>query len=264
MASALDSAPSRPDVFDLIGADYDQPPGPPAARTLIICAAPRTGSTELGRLLTAAGLGIPHEYFNPRWAPHLAGRWSLSESPLEPKHLGGYIEALRRRRARNDLFAFKLQYWQFEASLRNEHGEALFRDAHVAYLFRPDIAAQLMSFRRAMATGQWDFSATQSNDPVHERLEEAIAALDILIAEDAGFRRLFALLGISPTFVTLDDISRRPHEVVDTIARLFDLPVDHAGLNRMLSASTPYARHYEFPTSQQYSAALKRRVFPDS
>lgn len=256
-------APSRPDVLDLISADYDQPPGTPSPQTLIICAAPRTGSTELSRLLTAAGLGVPHEYFNPQWAPLLAARWSLGQSPLEAQHIGAYIEALRSRRARGGLFASKLQFWQFTASLRNMHGEALLRNARVIYLFRPDIVAQLASFRASLATGQWDFSNRKTSDPIDAGFEQAMWALDTLIAEDAGFRRLFALLEIRPTFLTLDDISRRPREVIDTIARMFDLPVDHAKLTQILATSAPYPRHDESPASGDHSQAFKRCVFPN-
>jgi LPS sulfotransferase NodH len=255
-------ASSRPDVLDLISADYDQPPGTPSQRTLLICAAPRTGSTELGRLLTAAGLGVPHEYFNPQWAELLATRWSLGPSPLEAQHIGAYIEALRSRRARGGLFASKLQFWQFTASLRNVHGEALFRNARVIYLFRPDIVAQLASFRRATATGQWDFSNRISSNPIATDFEQAMWALDMLIAEDAGFRRLFALLEIRPTFLTLDDISQRPREVVSMIASLLDLPVNYSTLTPMLATNTPYPRHDELPVSGEYSQAFKRCVFP--
>jgi LPS sulfotransferase NodH len=261
-ANTAFDAISRPDLIDLISTDYDHPPTAPASQTLIVCAAPRTGSTELGRLLTAAGLGVPHEYFNPQWAQILAERWSVGPSPLEPQHIGAYIEALRSRRARGGLFASKLQFWQFTASLRNMHGEALFRDARVIYLFRPDIVAQLASFRRARATGQWDFSGRVSSNATAEDFEQVMGALDLLIAEDAGFRRLFALLEIRPLFLTLDDINKRPREVVDTIARLVNLAVDHAKLSQMLAASAPYTRHDAAPGSAEYSQALKRCVFP--
>ena len=36
----------RPDIVDLIGPWFDRPRGEPAGKTLIICAAPRTGSTN--------------------------------------------------------------------------------------------------------------------------------------------------------------------------------------------------------------------------
>ena len=64
----------RPDIVDLIGPWFDRPRGEPAGKTLIICAAPRTGSTNLARLLTAAGIGVPHEYFNPPFAAVAASR----------------------------------------------------------------------------------------------------------------------------------------------------------------------------------------------
>src|SRR5262245_23029007 len=89
----------RPDVLALIGPQSEQASSQPADRTLIICSAPRTGSYELCRYLLAAGIGVPHEYFNPNYAQRLGERWGFSKSPLEPSELKRYIEILRRRRA---------------------------------------------------------------------------------------------------------------------------------------------------------------------
>ncbi|MGB6287905.1 MAG: Stf0 family sulfotransferase, partial [Xanthobacteraceae bacterium] len=101
---------NRPDALDLIGPDYDQASSQPADRTLIICSAPRTGSYELCRYLLAAGIGVPHEYFNPNYARRLGERWGFSRSPLEPSELKRYIGILRRRRAQAGVFATKLQF----------------------------------------------------------------------------------------------------------------------------------------------------------
>jgi hypothetical protein len=64
----------RPDALTLIGPEYDRVPAEPADRTLIICSAPRTGSWELCRYLLAAGVGVPHEYFNANYARRLGER----------------------------------------------------------------------------------------------------------------------------------------------------------------------------------------------
>src|SRR5262249_53035091 len=95
----------RPDTIDLIGPEYDRASQQPAERTLIICSAPRTGSYELCRYLLAAGIGVPHEYFNLNYARRLGERWGFSKSPLEPSELSRYIKVLRRRRARGGVFA---------------------------------------------------------------------------------------------------------------------------------------------------------------
>ncbi len=245
MIGASTRSVPRPDIFDLIGEEYDRSPSEPARRTLIICAAPRAGSYELCRFLTASGLGVPHEYFHDQFARSIAARWSIPGDPLAENMIGTYVDALRRRRATKDLFATKLQFWQFDRSLRNRHGAALFDGACVVHLFRPDVAEQFTSLRRAVITGRWDFSTRSSSAPQPDGLNQALSALDLLIAEDAGFRRLFALLGINPLFFTVDDIRKRPREVVNVIARTLEASVNNSGLNEMLATSTPYRQDHE-------------------
>src|SRR5262245_1604124 len=180
----------RPDAIDLIGPAFDHDWPTPAPRTIIICAAQRTGSYELCRFLTAAGLGVPHEYFNSNYAGRLMTRWGLTDDPLSDIGLGSYMELLRRRRAAGGIFSTKLQYEQFDAYLRNRHGAALFEGACVVHLFRPDIAGQLASFRAALQTGRWDYSARQTTRPEDDSsIQSVLSQIEILVAEDAGFRR---------------------------------------------------------------------------
>lgn len=260
VSKAGEDAVARPDLLDLIGENYDRPPGRPARRTFIICSAPRTGSYELCRFLTAAGLGVPHEYFHPLFAGLLASRWSSQTDPLAEDHIGGYIDALRRRRSANGLFATKLQFWQFESFLRNAHGAALFEGATVVHLYRSDVAAQFRSYRTSMMTGRWDFSLRTASPPRPDSEPEAIDVLERLISEDAGLRRILALMGINPMFFTLEDIARRPRDVVRAIADALKMPVDQAALDRMLAASAAYPReHAKEPAD--FSHAFRQRAF---
>src|SRR5579871_5154279 len=147
MGTNPDERPRRPDAIDLIGPEFDRPASEPAQRTLIICSAPRTGSYELCRFLIAAGVGVPHEYFNGNYARLAGERWSLGEHPLTEDRIGRYIDVLRRRRSQNGVFATKLQYGHFDRALRNGHGAALFQGATVVHLFRPDVTGQYASIR---------------------------------------------------------------------------------------------------------------------
>jgi LPS sulfotransferase NodH len=249
----------RPDLVDLIGAEFDRPPQAPARKTLIICSAPRTGSYELCRLLAAAGLGIPHEYFHPQFSPTLAARWGLTD-PLSPLGIAAYIEALRRRRASGGVFASKIQHWQFDKFLRNSHGAMLFDGALTIHLFRADAAAQFASYRRACVSGRWDFSPRVTSEPRPDTIEGAIAMLDELLAEDAGFRRMFALAGINPMFVTFEDLARDPRHVVKTVARALGVLLDDAGVARALaqSKSSAYAGTYSL---ENFERGLHARAF---
>ncbi len=244
-ATIKEEAPyHRPDAVDLIGPDWDCDFPVPAKQTLIICSAPRTGSYELCRFLTAAGLGVPHEYFHPNYAGRLRTRWSLTDDPLSESGLASYIEVLRRRRAAGGIFSIKLQYWQFDAFLRNRQGAALFDGACVVHLFRPDIVSQLMSYRAARQTGRWDHSTRQTSDPVSaedvSNLEGILSDIETLVEADAGFRRLFALLGIRPLFVTMEELFDDPPLVINSIARKLGVAINASALKKMVARSSPY------------------------
>jgi LPS sulfotransferase NodH len=238
----------RPDLIDLAGPDYDVDLGEVGTKTLIICSAPRTGSYELCRFLLAAGVGIPFEYMHPKFATLIAPRWGMPAEPLRGENIAPYIEVLRLRRVQNGVFAVNLQYWHFSGFLMNGPGNALFTDAFVVYLFRPDIAAQVTSWRVAMNTGIWDFSDRRTSDPreyPQETLERAAqfqADLKFITGEDAGFRELFALAGIKPYFLTMEELFRAPREVVGHIAAGLGVPVNESALARMIAGSKPYPR----------------------
>jgi hypothetical protein len=89
----------RPDSLALIGPEYDRVSPRPERRTLLICSAPRTGSTELCRNLLAAGIGIPHEYFNSDFARLLGERWLFGNTPIGiwPRHRRSPSSAITER-----------------------------------------------------------------------------------------------------------------------------------------------------------------------
>jgi LPS sulfotransferase NodH len=257
----------RPDMLALIGPEYDQSSPQPAERTLIICSAPRTGSYELCRYLLAAGIGVPHEYFNPNYALRLGERWGFAKNPLEPSELSRYIQALRRRRAQSGLFAAKLQFPHFDRILRNEHGRRLFEGATIVHLFRPDAAAQYASYRSALESGVWDFSTHPTTPPVvrdsmnfDNFFKQALQELDSLMGQDAGFRCMFTLLSIRPIFVTTDELFSDPRHVVHRIADAMRLAVNEGELDRAIKLSAPYGRDHKRSTAG-FAEHFKRVVF---
>jgi LPS sulfotransferase NodH len=236
--------------MDLIGPEFDNPSPELARRKLIICSAPRTGSYELCRFLTAAGVGVPHEYFNATYACVAALRWGLVERPLaDEDQLGRYIDALCRYRSQNGVFATKLQYGHIDRCLRNRHGPALFDGATVVHLFRPDVATQYASVRASLESGAWDFSERRTSTPMaHDRTDfdvffkQAIRELNWLLGEDSGFRGLFALLGIRPIFATTDEFFREPAAFVRRIAAAVAVTVDEPALSQAIALSAAYGR----------------------
>ncbi len=257
----------RPDALALIGPEYDRVSTQSADRTLIICSAPRTGSWELCRYLLAAGIGVPHEYFNANYARRLGERWAFSQSPLEASQLDRYVMALRHRRAQGGVFATKLQFQHFDRCLRNETGRRLFEGATVIHLFRPDPVAQYASYRSAIETGVWDFSSRATLSPLvrdskdfDNFLKQALRELDSLMSQDAGFRCMFAMLGIRPFFVTTDELFRNPRHVLRNIANIMNLPVNESGLEHALEVSAPYGRANK-STATELGEHFKRMIF---
>jgi len=249
----------RPDIVDLLGPEFDRVGGEPAQRTLIVCAAPRTGSYELGRMLMAAGIGIAHEYFHSDFAAILAARWNLPANVLSSNHIGTYVAELRRRRSAGGVFATKLQYWQYVASLRNAHGRALFEGAVVVHLFRADATSQFVSWHRAQETGRYDFSEKLTNPAgspaqLMER-GHLLRMAQFLVSEDAGFRRVFIMSGIHPIFLEFDAFTKDPRSSIEHIGSALGVPLNYESLNMALVRTAPY-RHSD-------SAVDRERLLAD-
>jgi LPS sulfotransferase NodH len=234
----------RPDAIDLIGPSFDNPSDEPAAKTLIICAAPRTGSREMARLLMAARIGVAHEYFNPNYARIVASRWGLTADVLSPEHIEEYIAELRRRRSGGGVFATNLQFPQFQACLRNKQGRAFFKGAVVIHLFRADAVRQFVSLHRAAETGRYDFS----DRPTLTRLdagrlldkEYLMKLVRELALQDAGFRSLFVLSGIHPIFIESEEFFRRPQSIVEKIGEALGVSIHYERLKEAIAVSKPY------------------------
>jgi LPS sulfotransferase NodH len=259
----------RPTAADLTGAAYDLPSQTPAERTLIICAAPKSGGEELSRLLLAAGAGIPHEYFDPAIARKIAERWELPGDPLEPKYGEFYLQLLKLQRGRNGVFAVNLRYPQYIEYLRNRLGARLFHGAVVLHLFCTDIVEQVTAWRAAAHTGVWDASGAQTSEPRpyadsrEENIELFDLDLDALLGDDAGFRKLFAFAGIKPVFLTTDQLMAMPREITSDLARLIGVEPDVAALDAAiaLNAPDPIEENERREAYDDIAADLKRRAF---
>jgi LPS sulfotransferase NodH len=153
----------------------------------------------------------------------------------------------------------------FDRCLRNEHRRELFDKATVIHLFRPDRVAQYASYRSALETRLRDFSARPTPSPVvrdskdfDNFLKQALRELDVLMGQDAGFRCMFALLGIRPFFVTTDELFRNPRHVLRNIADIIDLPVN--ALEHAFEVSAPHGRNNK-KTTTDFGEHFKRLVF---
>jgi LPS sulfotransferase NodH len=235
----------RIDALDLMSEQFDTAAPEPVTRKLIVCAAPRTGSYRLTRLMHAADLGTPLEYFNPRFMPAFCKRWGVALAENGQPDVAQYSQALMQRRVHRGLFCTKLQYWQFDPLLRNENGRALFEGAVIVHLIRPDVQMQSFSLQAALATGRWEFTDRAMIAPQipPEGLTDAqrvAKAIEIIIAEDARWRTLFAFAGLRPLLITLDDLVERGAETVERIAGRLGMSFDGQRLRQMIAIDEKY------------------------
>ncbi len=246
----LDS-PRRYSESDVNGPEFDRPPFEGVARKLFICSSPRSGSYMLCRYLIAAGLGVPHEYFNPIVMRPIAERFGLGETvrdlkwawrgrlarlvqpvPPEVAFLEAYGAELRRRRTAGGVFAAKIHYGQYERVLDNKVGHELLQGGVFVNLVRDDLLGQAISFHVSNLTGRWSVDDAVTTAPAREPNyfdRDAIAAcIRGLADEDRGWRVFFARHGIRPLFVSYESFRLDPWRDIDAIARA--LGIDPAAL----------------------------------
>src|SRR5215472_9959560 len=155
----------------------DQPEFTGTPVKIFICSTPRSGSYMLCRYMINAGLGVPHEYFNPiimrQIAPRLglggsvAGlRWRhrglrdrlpgrLPDRIAEEAFLAKYVAALVPRRCQRGIFAAKMHFDQYFKVLDNSVGRSLLDGGIFIHLFREDLLRQTISRNFSYITGRW-------------------------------------------------------------------------------------------------------------
>ena len=207
----------------------DQPPFSGACKKVIIATSPRSGSFMLCRLMINAGLGLPHEYFNPIHFRIIGPRFGVAalrghfKDEDKPDLFGRYNEQLLSRRTLNGVFVAKIQYWQFRNFLNNRAGAELFAGAHFIHLYRQDILGQAMSFHSAQVTGRWGFADTVPTAPNPKGdvadPEGINHALNELLNEDREWRRIFAQNAIQPLSISYERLVADPKQALLDIAR---------------------------------------------
>jgi LPS sulfotransferase NodH len=206
----------------------DQPFPDSYPTKVVIATSPRSGSFMLCRLMINAGLGVPHEYFNPLHFRIMGKRLGVDDldgpdlAQIPPSAYNVFLDKLMARRSLNGVFAAKLQYWEYACFLSNVAGARLFSDAHVIYLHREDVLRQAISLHFARMTGRWGFddAVTTAPHPTPDLLDfEAIdRALGDVLAEDYHWRQLFARNGIKPLTISYEKLSSEPESFLKSLA----------------------------------------------
>ncbi len=234
----------------------DQPVFTGTPKKLFICSTPRSGSYMLCRYLIAAGIGIPHEYFNPiimremmprlglgnaangmKWRPR--GRrdrlpFVNADRRAEEALLARYVEVLVPRRCLGGVFAAKVHFDQYMKVLDNPTGRKLLDQGVYVHLFREELLKQAVSIHFSNLTGRWSTDETLSTVPATNPNFFDNAALDHevqrLAGDDSGWRVFLARNGLSPISISYEQLCRDPNGFVAVIARR--LGIDPATLPR--------------------------------
>ena len=177
-------------------------------KLLLICAAPRTGSSLLGHALTWTGLaGSSREFFHARRRPENVAKWGISSD------LRSYVQEIAvRTKTPNNVVSAKL----FEPHLTLLERDGLVsrrrrlselietfnaEDCMIVRLVREDKLDQAISLVRASETGQWRSDSKGSfREDLYSR-RRITEALEKLNAHERGWQQELQACGLSPHLV---------------------------------------------------------------
>lgn len=257
----------------------DQPQFTGTPRKIFICSTPRSGSYMLCRFMIEAGLGVPHEYFNPIIMRQMAPRFGLGAqvAPLKWRHrspldhlpprkgardaeiafLEDYIAAVIPRRCQGGIFAAKIHFGQYLKVLDNPVGWRLLDGGLFIHLYREDLLKQAVSTHFANLTGRWSVDDTVTTTPA-ERPDFFDSAaigrtLEGLAEEDHGWRVFLASNGLAPMSISYERLCQDPFTFLAAIARR--LGIDPATLRQGYQETEPHAENDPTLPSKSEAAA---------
>ena len=230
----------------------DQPRFDGRPAKTFICSTPRSGSYLLCRFMIHAGLGVPHEYFNPILMREIGARLGLGDTLRDlqwrPRHpfdafpprkwarqaemrfLDGYVRELLPIRCQRGIFAAKIHFDHFLKVLDNDIGHALLDGGLFIHLYRENLLSQAVSTRVSNLTGRWsvDETLTTAPDPNPDFFNRpAIDGLiDGLAEDDKGWRVFFAQNCIDAMSISYENLCRDAPGVIREIGRRMGLEPD--------------------------------------
>jgi LPS sulfotransferase NodH len=218
-------------------------------KKLFILSTPRSGSYFLCRHMINAGLGVPHEYFNPIVMRLIAPRLSLGDSITglnwwnhglrdtlflrrterrdEADFLVKYTNAIVPIRCQNEIFAAKIHYRDYRRVLDNGFGHRLFENSFFIHLYRGDMLRQAISEYFAQLTGKWgiDEAVTTQPHPNPDFFDVAKIddCLNDLSDQDRNWRVFLARNGLPSISISYEQLCRSPNAILKQIACLISV-----------------------------------------
>jgi LPS sulfotransferase NodH len=211
---------------------------------ILICSTPRSGSYMLCRYMINAGLGVPHEYFNPVIMREIAPRLGLEKSVegLKWRHrslrdrlpfrmadriaeidfLAKYVAALIPRRCQRGIFAAKFHFDQYFKVLDNPVGRRLLDRGLFIHLFREDLLRQTISRNFSYVTGCWGDDGVVTTTPMPQSDLLDVRGIDremqTLADEDREWRVFLARNGHSLMSISYEQLCKDPSGFIAAIA----------------------------------------------
>lgn len=214
------------------------------ARSLLVCATPRSGSSLLCGLLKSTGVaGRAEEYFWRGDEAFWANRWMLP-GPVESAWPDYLRAALTAGTTPNGVFAAKVMWGYLGDLLARlatlpansglEDGQLLrrsFPGLRLVFIRRADTAAQAVSFALAQLTGVWYREQGAQPGPGPGYDYERIDGFARLVEQhNAAWQQWFGDHGIEPCTVWYEDLAADPAGVTRRV-------LEYAGID--LSAAHP-------------------------
>ncbi len=214
--------------LSVLSAEFDLPKPAGPLRPYVICASPRSGSTLLTTLLHGTGrMGVPAEYFNPRFLQPALGRRLTGVGEGGQPHAGAYLAALLANRSTaNGVFGVKVLFSQLQVWMNVPPFRRMLANATFVWLRRRDQMGQALSMALAQATQVWHREAGDGEAAAVMPAEptppyDAVAlrrALGIVLAEDYGWQQFFLANAIKPMTLTYEDLVADPDRACRALA----------------------------------------------
>lgn len=262
----------------------DQPEFRGEPRKIYICSTPRSGSYMLCRYMINAGLGVPHEYFNPINMRQIALRFGLGgevqalrwrrRSPwdnlpfssaarartAEVAFLRKYAAALVLRRCQHGVFAAKVHFDQYLKVLDNPVGRTLLDGGLFVHLTRDDLLAQAVSTHFSNLTGRWSIDDNLATAPEAQPnffdLQRIDRTMEELAEQNRGWRLFLARNGVAQITLSYERLCEDPFAVVIELARRLGL--NPAMLRRGYSEAGAHAEGEGDPNVPRKSEVIRR------
>jgi LPS sulfotransferase NodH len=212
----------------------------PCESSYFVCGTPRCGTWLLCGLLTSTGVaGRPHEWFWRDTEDANRRAWGVSDFPE-------YLARVREAGTTpNGVFGSKLMWRQVEELLprlnRADHSTSHaaliaqhFPSPHFIWVQREDIAAQAVSWAKAIQTGHWHHwdTASQLATPVYSPDEIDALAAEVA-ASNAAWRAWFATNDIDPLAVRFEQMIADPAAVTRGVLEFLGIETNSVSITEL-------------------------------